>query len=399
MSLNQCTSAVELRREIRLQTFLAIQGKYAPGKTTELTNDVNTIVDAILSEDSEAANLKKHLADIDAITKKIHDSMGVSSSLLGGGADSRAKRMEISKDIMNQPYNSVSYSCQYKDHAIIGGTHDGAMRSLTIDDNGRPHQETIGLEIPKVLGEYYLAPTIYYRHYIMISGGVHGIARWFYCDEPDISEWSETELLAVLDRINNLFVDKKPSDQAKKPNIVLSYVCFQCGESNHFKEIQVDQEGKPVSEELVFNSTTYYRHQVGLTVNGDFKGYWFFSESKTLCSIPHKALFEIWDFIHTEQDSMPAKKKVEGETEVLFFGGDMDGNALRVLANPNGIANQKVIRPIDSMDKYYLHTLTVGFDSAMKTYYFYSCKQYYTELLPESAANVLSKLVEFHKED
>lgn len=85
---------------------------------------------------------------------------------------------------------------------------------------------------------------------------------------------------------------------------------------------------------------------------------------------------------------------------VLCFGGSMDGQSVIVDCGKMGVPFEQLIKPVVYSDEpYYLHKLIIGYDVLSKVYYFYSPKKDFKELLPQSVANTLARLIEFHKED
>lgn len=84
---------------------------------------------------------------------------------------------------------------------------------------------------------------------------------------------------------------------------------------------------------------------------------------------------------------------------VLCFGGSMDGQSVIVDCGKIGAPFEQLIKPRHLDEPYYLHKLIIGYDVLSKVYYFYSCKKEFKELLPQSVANTLARLIEFHKED
>lgn len=85
---------------------------------------------------------------------------------------------------------------------------------------------------------------------------------------------------------------------------------------------------------------------------------------------------------------------------VLCFGGSMDGQSVIVDCGKMGVPFEQLIKPgVYSDEPYYLHKLIIGYDVLSKVYYFYSCKKEFKELLPQSVANTLARLIAFHKED
>lgn len=100
-----------------------------------------------------------------------------------------------------------------KPHIFIGGRHDGDTRQLTVNNEFKPHKESIGLIIPSgniPNGSNARAEgmtTVYYRHHLTVVTGGWSVTRWFYCDEKNIDYWTEQKLLSTLDRINKFFAD------------------------------------------------------------------------------------------------------------------------------------------------------------------------------------------------
>lgn len=194
MSLSQASSPEEAKRELKQQVFLAIQGKYDTRQTSQL------------------------IEDIDTITSAIAGSLGVPQSSLGK-SDKPTSAAEISKAIMDQSYNGkaadfiVPKAAILKEHIFIGGRHDGVTRSLSVNTSFKPHKESIGLIIPSgniPNGSNSRAEgitTVYHRQFLTVVTGGWSVTRWFYCDEKDISDWTEQKLLSTLDRINKFFVD------------------------------------------------------------------------------------------------------------------------------------------------------------------------------------------------
>lgn len=88
-----------------------------------------------------------------------------------------------------------------------------------------------------------------------------------------------------------------------------------------------------------------------------------------------------------------------GHKRVLCFGGSMDGQSVIVDCGKMGMPFEQLIKPgVYSDEPYYLHKLIIGYDVLSKVYYFYSCKKEFKELLPQSVANTLARLISFHKE-
>lgn len=189
MSLSQATSPEEAKRELKQQVFLAIQGKYDTRQTSQL------------------------IEDIDTITSAIAGSLGVPQSSLGK-SDKPTSAAEISKAIMDQPYNDAKVDAkpviagEYKPFLLVDDQMRSQLKNVVVDKNGMPERNVVKMEVTyEGLGVSACQSVDYYRHSITVISGGWSFKRWFYCDEQNISSWSETRLLGMLDYVNKFFAD------------------------------------------------------------------------------------------------------------------------------------------------------------------------------------------------
>lgn len=94
-------------------------------------------------------------------------------------------------------------------------------------------------------------------------------------------------------------------------------------------------------------------------------------------------------------------KKQGCDIRITYLGRNVAGVKFEELGSGKiGAPVEKIINPDVFLDEpYYLHKLIIGYDVLSKVYYFYSRKKDFKELLPQSVANTLARLIEFHKED
>lgn len=189
MSLSQATSPEEAKRELKQQVFLAIQGKYDTRQTSQLIEDIDTITNAIAG------------------------SLGVPQSSLGK-SDKPTSAAEISKAIMDQPYNDAKVDAkpviagESKPFLLVDDQMKLYLQDVVVDKNGMPERNVVKMEMTyEGLGVSACQPVNYYRHSITVISGGWSFKRWFYCDEKDISNWTEHKMLSTLDRINKFFFD------------------------------------------------------------------------------------------------------------------------------------------------------------------------------------------------
>lgn len=180
MSLSQASSPEEIKRDIKLQVFLAMNNKYSSGQTDRLIEDMEKVAKAI-------TNTKTITADVVA---------------------------DFVKAAQDKPMPERNKPAENKKPCLfIGGQHDGEVRRVAVNSEFRPVDEKIILLIPgtnlphAMRAEQCGTATSYYRHRLTVSTGRWSVARFFYCDEQDISHWTEKKLLSTLDRINKFFVD------------------------------------------------------------------------------------------------------------------------------------------------------------------------------------------------
>ena len=180
MSLSQASTKAEVQRDIKLQVFLAMSNKYSSGQTDRLIEDMEKVAKAI-------TNTKTITTDVVAdFVKAVQDK----------------PMPERDKPASND-----------KPFLFIGGRHDGEVRRVAVNSEFRPVDEKIILLIPGTIlphamrAEQCVTATSYFRHHLTVSTGRWSVARFFYCDEQDISHWTEKKLLSTLDRINKFFVD------------------------------------------------------------------------------------------------------------------------------------------------------------------------------------------------
>lgn len=170
MSLSQASSPEEIKRDIKLQVFLAMNNKYSSGQTDRL------------------------IEDVEKVSQSIVGSMGAPA--------------EFIKSVQDKPMPKRDKTASnYKRHLFIGGRHDGDMRLLTVNSGFAPHKESIGLTIGSDNARQEGETTVYYRHFLTVVTADWVVTRWFYCDEKDISNWTEHKMLSTLDRINKFFFD------------------------------------------------------------------------------------------------------------------------------------------------------------------------------------------------
>ena len=174
MSLSQATSPEEAKRELRQQVFLAIQGKYETRQTSQLIEDMNTITSAITG------------------------SLGVPQSSLGK-SDKPTSAAEIVKAGESKPF------------LLVDSELKSQLDNIVVDKNGMPTHNTLVKKKPYLdfHGATKYMPITYYRHHITVITGGWSFKRWFYCDEQNLSGWSETRLLGMLDYVNKFFADYK----------------------------------------------------------------------------------------------------------------------------------------------------------------------------------------------
>lgn len=180
MSLSQASSPEETKRDIKLQVFLAMNNKYSSGQTDRLIEDMGKVTDDIMGKSSSTVDMSLPQEFVESVRNK---------PMAGRCAG-------VDKDHQNT-----------KRHLFIGGRHDGDIRLLTVNSNFAPHKESIGLPIGGGNARKESATTVYYRHFLTVVAGDWVVTRWFYCDEKDISNWTERKMLSTLDRINKFFVN------------------------------------------------------------------------------------------------------------------------------------------------------------------------------------------------
>lgn len=169
MSLSQAGSPEEVKRDIKLQVFLAMNNKFSHSQTDKLIEDVNKVTNDIMGNPSSDDYVQ--------------------------GKDGYCRRESTDKITLGT-----------KPHIFIGGRHDGDTRQLAINSEFKPLQQELSLTIASDCGQHIVSRTSYYRHHLTVVTGGWSVARWFYCDEKDISGWTEQKLLSTLDRINKFFV-------------------------------------------------------------------------------------------------------------------------------------------------------------------------------------------------
>lgn len=176
MSLSQASSPEEVKRDIKLQVFLAMNNKFSHSQTDKLIEDVNKVTNDIMGNPSSDDCVQ--------------------------GKDGYYRRESTDKITLGT-----------KPHIFIGGRHDGDMRLLTVDSNLKPHKESIGLLIPSINipnasnARAESITTIYYRHKLTVKTNHKRVSHWFYCDEKDISRWAVGKMLDTLDRVDKFFAD------------------------------------------------------------------------------------------------------------------------------------------------------------------------------------------------
>lgn len=180
MSLSQASSPEETKRDIKLQVFLAMNNKYSSGQTDRLIEDMGKVTDDIMGKSSSTVDMSLPQEFVESVRNK---------PMAGRCAG-------VDKDTQNT-----------KPHILIGGRHDGVTTSLSVDTSFKPHKESLGLTIGGDNARQEGTTTVYYRHHLTVVTGGWSVTRWFYCNEKDISSWTEQRLLSTLDRINKFFVD------------------------------------------------------------------------------------------------------------------------------------------------------------------------------------------------
>lgn len=192
MSLSQATSPEEAKRELRQQVFLAIQGKYDPRQTSQLIEDIDTITNAITG------------------------SLGVPKSSLGNSdkptsfvdMDAPEKLIQSVRD-KAMPGRTEVKAGESKPFLLVDSELKSQLYTFVVDKNGMPTiNDLTPMRHHKVLG-MIAGDKTYYRHHITVITGGWSFKRWFYCDEQNLSDWSETRLLGMLDYVNKFFADYK----------------------------------------------------------------------------------------------------------------------------------------------------------------------------------------------
>lgn len=199
MSLSQASSPEEIKRDIKLQVFLAMNNKYSSGQTDRLIEDVSKVTNNIMSG----------LSSDDCVLGK--DGYYLPQQVVGTSAP-----QEFIESVRNKPMPKRDKPASNdKPFLFIGGRHDGAVRYLSVDGNYKPNKDNVALTLDNV-GLTTLETndrqagamtTVYFRHHLTVTTGRWRVTRWFYCGENDISHWTEQKLLSTLDRINKFFVD------------------------------------------------------------------------------------------------------------------------------------------------------------------------------------------------
>lgn len=240
MSLSQATSPEEVKRELKQQVFLAIQGKYDTRQTSQLIEDINKITDDIMGGEKGIPpsygakqtiegwqGMLNGLMDSDILeiakTMDVDQSRHIKELISDGalkvvsrqsGSEELDKAVEISKAIMDQPYNDAKVDAkpviagESKPFLLVDDQMKSYLQDVVVDKNGMPERNVVKMEMTyEGLGVSACQPVNYYRHSITVISGGWSFKRWFYCDEQNISSWSETRLLGMLDYVNKFFAD------------------------------------------------------------------------------------------------------------------------------------------------------------------------------------------------
>lgn len=199
MSLSQASTKAEVKRDIKLQVFLAMNNKYSSGQTDRLIEDVSKVTNDIMSG----------LSSDDYV-------LGKDGYYLRQPEVDMSAPQEFIKSVQDKPMPKRDKPASNdKPFLFIGGRHDGEVRRVAVNSEFRPVDEKIILLIPgtnlphAMRAEQCATATAYFRHHLTVATGGWRVTRWFYCDENDISHWTVQKLLSTLDRINKFFVDNK----------------------------------------------------------------------------------------------------------------------------------------------------------------------------------------------
>lgn len=190
MSLSQATSPEEVKRDIKLQVFLAMNNKFSHSQTDKLIEDVNKV------------------------TNDITGSFGVPQSSLGK-SDKPTSAAEISKAIMDQPYNAIltndksealerpATETRNVDFLFLGSNDedhiDGTIESVPVCSNGTPINSRVKKPIPTERG---MGMADYYLREISIDAKARHAKVYFYATNAYIDNWSEQKLLDTIKRIS-----------------------------------------------------------------------------------------------------------------------------------------------------------------------------------------------------
>ena len=233
MSLSQATSPEEAKRELKQQVFLAIQGKYDTRQTSQLIEDIDTLTNAIENNKSliaKSMGVPKNLTGSDTLEIASFMNVGQSKAIRDliadgalkvlsrqSGSEELDKAAAVSQAIMDQSYNIKAG--ESKLFLLVDSELKSQLDNIVVDKNGMPTHNTLVKKKPYLdfHGATKYTPITYYRHHITVITGGWSFKRWFYCDEQNISNWSETRLLGMLDYVNKFFADYKedPMNTAK----------------------------------------------------------------------------------------------------------------------------------------------------------------------------------------
>lgn len=199
MSLSQASTKAEVKRDIKLQVFLAMNNKYTSGQTDKLIKDVGKVTDDIMSG----------LSSDDYV-------MGEDGYYFRQPVVDMSAPQEFVESVRNKPMAKRDKPASNdKPFLFIGGRHDGEVRYISVVGNHKPNKDNVALTLDNV-GLTTLEAndqragaitTVYYRQFLTVVTSGWVVTRWFYCDEKDISSWTEQKTLNTLDRINKFFVD------------------------------------------------------------------------------------------------------------------------------------------------------------------------------------------------
>lgn len=287
MSLSQASSHEEVKRELKLQTFLAIQGKYPLSKTDDLIKDMDIIANAI-ADNGEAK------------------------------ADEYEKGAAISKAIMAQPYNSEA--CAGKNATkvfMFQRTGERLPHSVEIDGNGRPIPDSVQVQ-----------GITYYRHVLGIKADSSYCDYWFYSIAKSIDSWTNDAKFDTWQECRDF--DIKHSKDDYVPATTKPHIFIGGRHDSDTRQLTVDSEFKPHKESIGLiipsgnipngrsaitegTTTVYYRHHLTVVTGGWSVTRWFYCDEKNIDSWTEQKLLSTLDrinkfFVDNMEDPMNTAK-------------------------------------------------------------------------------------------